>query len=90
MALRNTLCVALPLAVGIAKGAVSSGLVAGTDALNVSFSDSQEPYAQRGRRMLAASGLVGLAVFAGALTGGNSVSAVAAAAAQAHGRALPR
>src|SRR6266481_4098551 len=67
LALRNTLGVVLPLAVGVATGEVSSGLVAGTGALNVAFSDSDEPYAQRARRMLAASALVGLAVFAGSL-----------------------
>ena len=83
LALRNTLGVALPLAVGVATGNVSSGLVVGTGALNVAFSESDEPYAQRARRMLAASGLVGLAVFAGSLTGASPVIAVAIAAAWA-------
>src|SRR5260370_16912729 len=68
MALRNTLGVTLPLAVGVATGAVSSGLVAGTGALNVAFSDSDEPYAQRARRMLPARALVGPAAFPGSLT----------------------
>ena len=76
LALRNTLGMVLPIAVGAATGAVSSGLVAGTGALNVAFSDSDEPYAQRARRMLAASALVGLAVFAGSLTGASPVIAV--------------
>lgn len=80
LALRNTLGVALPLAAGVATGNISSGLVVGTGALNVAFSNSDEPYAQRARRMLAASGLVGLAVFAGSLTGSAPVTAVAAAA----------
>src|SRR5260370_41568097 len=83
LALRNTLGVALPLAAGVATGNVSSGLVVGTGALNVAFSDSDEPYAQRARRMLASSALVGLAVFAGSLTGGSPVIAVAIAAAWA-------
>lgn len=51
-----------------------------TGALNVSFSDGQEPYPQRGKRMLAASVLVGFAVFAGALGGHRNTAAVAIAA----------
>src|SRR6266852_990737 len=82
-ALRNTLGVTVPLAAGAACGAVGSGLIVSLGALNVSFSDSQEPYIQRAGRMLAASVLVGLAVFAGALSGRNYVIAVAAAAAWA-------
>src|SRR5690349_14121234 len=61
LALRNTLGVVLPLAAGVATGRVSSGLVVGTGALNVAFSDSDEPYVQRARRMLVSSALVGLA-----------------------------
>src|SRR6267378_3343932 len=80
LALRNTLGVALPLAAGVAAGTVSAGLVVGTGALNVAFSDSEEPYAQRARRMLASSALVGLAVFAGSLTGRSPVIAIAIAA----------
>src|ERR1700682_1852805 len=83
MALRNTGGVALPLAAGVALGAVSSGLVVSTGALNVSFSDSSDPYRQRARKMLAASLLVGLAVFAGSLSGGNHVIAVLIATAWA-------
>src|SRR5258708_1201111 len=83
LALRNTLGVALPLAAGVATGNVSSGLVLGTGALNVAFSDSDEPYAQRARRMLASSALVGLAVFAGSLTGASPAIAVAVVAAWA-------
>src|ERR1700736_5869045 len=83
MALRNTVGVALPLAAGVALGAVSSGLVVGTGALNVSFSDSSDPYPQRARKMLAASLLVGLAVFAGSVSGGNHVIAVLIATAWA-------
>jgi len=76
LALRNAIGVALPLIAGVAWGQLSAGLIAGTGALNVAFSDSQEPYRQRARRMLAASVLVGLAVFAGALCGHHSVIAV--------------
>lgn len=83
LALRNTLGVTLPLAAGAAFGLVGSGLIVCTGALNVSFSDSQEPYLQRAGRMLAASVLVGLAVFAGALTSGNHLTSIAVAAAWA-------
>ena len=80
LALRNAIGVALPLVAGVAADQLSAGLVAGTGALNVAFSDSQEPYRQRARRMLAASVLVGFAVFAGALCGRSPVIAVATAA----------
>jgi uncharacterized membrane protein YccC len=76
LALRNTLGITIPLATGVALGAVSGGLAVATGALNVSFSDGQEPYRLRARRMLAASALVALAVFAGALCGNNAVVAV--------------
>jgi len=76
MAVRNTIGVALPLAIGVEVGRIPSALAMSTGALNVSFSDSQEPYAQRARRMFAASLLVGLAVFAGAFSGRNQVAAV--------------
>jgi uncharacterized membrane protein YccC len=80
MAVRNTIGVALPLALGVELGRIPSALAMSTGALNVSFSDSDEPYARRARRMCAASLLVGLAVFAGALSGRNQVTAVAMAA----------
>src|SRR5258708_23374135 len=83
LALRNTLGVALPLAAGVATGNVSSGLVVGTGAVNVAFSDSDEPYAQRARRMLASSALGGLAGFAGSLTGASPGVAGAGVAAWA-------
>jgi uncharacterized membrane protein YccC len=83
MAVRNTIGVALPLALGVELGRIPSALAMSTGALNVSFSDSDEPYAQRARRMCAASLLVGLAVFSGALSGRNQVTAVAMAAAWA-------
>jgi uncharacterized membrane protein YccC len=76
LALRNTIGVAVPLAAGVALGAVSGGLAVATGALNVSFSDSHDPYVQRGGRMLVASVLVGLAVFVGSMWGGNNLAAV--------------
>lgn len=83
LALRNAIGVAVPLAVGIATGRVTSGLVVSAGALNVSFSDGDDPYGQRARRMLAASLLVGIAVYVGALSGQNGVLAVFMAAAWA-------
>ena len=83
LALRNTIGMVLPLAIGVGLGRIPSALAMSTGALNVSFSDSQAPYAQRAWRMFAASVLVGLAVFAGALSGRNQVTAVILAAAWA-------
>lgn len=69
MGLRNAAGVVIPMAAGAAYGSVSMGVSAGIGALNVSFMDSTVPYAQRAKRMLAASAVVSLAVFAGAATG---------------------
>lgn len=76
VALRNTLGVVLALIAGVAAGSLSTGLIGSIGALNVSFSDRQDPYVQRARRMLAASVLVGLAVLAGGLAGRNPTAAV--------------
>src|SRR5690242_19280740 len=83
LALRNTLGVALPLAASVAFGTLSGGIVVATGALNVAFSDSQEPYIQRARRMLSASLLVGFAVFAGSLCGHHHAAAILVATAWA-------
>ena len=77
LGLRNSIGVALPLAVGVATGRIPMGLAISTGALNASLSDSSEPYRVRGWRMLAASGLVGCAVAIGELCGHNHVLAVA-------------
>src|SRR5947208_584931 len=69
--LRNAIGVALPLAIGLAVHAPGTGLLAATGALNVAFSDSHVPYIQRARRMLAASAVVGIGVFSGAVCAGN-------------------
>src|SRR5579864_4722509 len=79
LALRNATGIAIPLAVGAATGSISTGVVMGMGALNVAFSDSSEPYAQRGWRMLRASMVVAIAVFAGALSGGDLARSVAVA-----------
>ncbi len=81
--LRNTLGFGLILAAGIALGDIPAALIAGIGALNVSYSDSHDPYLQRARRMLAACALVGLAVFAGAVCGNHHLLAVPVAGAWA-------
>ena len=63
IALRNAIGMAVPLAAGVALGSPGGGLIACTGALNVAFSDSSAPYAQRARRMSGASALVAVAVF---------------------------
>ena len=80
IALRNTVGVATPLIVGAALGAVTAGLAVSAGALNVSFSDNEDPYRPRARRMLTASFLVGIAVFVGALSDRNTLLAVSVAA----------
>jgi len=65
LALRNALGVAVPLAIGVAMGHATSGLVGATGALNVAFSDGSDPYRHRLRRMLTASLTCALAVVAG-------------------------
>lgn len=76
VALRNTLGVALPLIAGVAAGSMPTGLIGSIGALNVSFSDREDRYIQRARRMLAASLLVGAAVLAGGLAGQSRTAAV--------------
>jgi uncharacterized membrane protein YccC len=83
IALRNTLGFALVLAGGFALGFVPAALIASIGALNVSYSDSHDPYLLRARRMLAACALVGLAVFAGAVCGNYHLLAVPVAGAWA-------
>ena len=83
IAARNTIGVALPLAICTALGAVSTGLHISMGALNVSFSDSHGPYILRVRRMLSASVLVGVGVFAGALSAHNDLIAIGLALAWA-------
>lgn len=88
IALRNALGVAIPLVVGLLTGYKLSGLAFATGALNVAFSDGDDSYPQRARRMLIASALVALAVFIGALSGGHHIAAVSIAAAWAFAAGL--
>lgn len=88
LGLRNAVGVTLPLALGLATGAVASGLIVATGALNVSFSDGSDPYFQRARRMMLASVVVGVAVCAGSLSAHNLAVAVAVAALWAFGAGI--
>jgi uncharacterized membrane protein YccC len=76
IALRNSIGVTLPLVVGALLKMPLSGLAVSTGALQVSYSDGHNPYAQRAKRMLTASLLCALAVVAGGLAGRNPISAI--------------
>jgi len=80
LALRNAIGVSLPLLAGASMGQLSASLPMCTGALNVSFSDSSDPYAVRARRMLAASFLVASAVLIGTTLGSHFTFAVLLAA----------
>jgi uncharacterized membrane protein YccC len=81
IALRNTIGVSLPLAAGIATGHTLSGVAIAVGALNVAFSDGDDPYPQRARRMLMAGALTSAAVFLGGILGRSHPIAVVMAAA---------
>jgi len=80
IAIRNAAAIALPLAVGTALNVPLAATAVATGALNVAFSDGYDPYAQRARRMLSWSVLGGVAVFIGAATGGDHITATLVAA----------
>jgi uncharacterized membrane protein YccC len=69
IALRNTIGVSLPLGVGILTGHTLSGVAIAVGALNVAYSDGEDPYPQRARRMLMAGALTSAAVFVGGILG---------------------
>ncbi len=81
MAFRNSLGVAVSLAVGILAGNPAAGVMAASGALNAAFSDGSDPYRHRGRRMFAASVCVAVAVFIGRLIGHNHPLAILLSAA---------
>lgn len=80
IAFRNTVGVSLPLAIGIATGHTLSGVAIAVGALNVAFSDGDDPYRGRGRRMLIAGAMISAAVFLGGILGRNHPIAILAAA----------
>ena len=77
MALRNTMGVILPLIAGYAMGMPRGGLAMASGALNASYSDGSDPYAQRAKRMLASTTWCSVAVLLGALTGHHNAASVA-------------
>jgi uncharacterized membrane protein YccC len=77
LALRNTAGVVFPLVAGYLLGMPRAGLVTASGALNVSYSDGHDPYAQRAKRMLASTLWCGAAVLLGGITGHRDLLAVA-------------
>jgi uncharacterized membrane protein YccC len=88
IALRNSVGVAIPLAVGTAVGMPLGGVAVASGALNVSYSDGHDPYKDRAKRMLASSALCALAVMAGGLAGHHNAAAVALATIWAFGSGM--
>jgi uncharacterized membrane protein YccC len=78
VALRNTIAVVAPLAVGLALGQGSAGLAIATGALNTMFTDQPGPYRARMQRMLMTAAAAGLAALLGILIGAHDVAFVAA------------
>ncbi len=76
LAMRNSIGVLLPLAAGIALNMPRGGVVVASGALNVAYSDGNDPYAQRAKRMLSSSVLGALAVLFGSLSGSHNAAAV--------------
>jgi uncharacterized membrane protein YccC len=76
IAIRNTIGFIAAVVIGTVLGSPSAGVVAGTGALNVSYSDSRDPYALRARRMMISALLGGIAVAVGSLSGHSNVVAV--------------
>ena len=62
---------------GILFGSLSAGLIVSSGALNVCFTDGDDPYRQRARRMLLGTVLVGLAVLIGTLSGHDPMISIA-------------
>jgi len=76
LALRNTAGVLIPLIVGFTLGMPRGGLAMASGALNVSYSDGHDPFAQRARRMMISTLWCAIAIFLGAITGHRNVEAV--------------
>lgn len=83
IALRNTVGIALPLALAVAVGNPAAGTIVATGALNVSFSDGSDPYIRRGGRMLIATVVASTAVVVGATVGQYGAFGIVLAAAWA-------
>ena len=76
IAIRNTTGFIAAVVIGTVLGSPSAGVVAGTGALNVSYSDSRDPYAIRARRMMISAALGAIAVTVGSLSGHSNATAV--------------
>lgn len=76
LAFRNALGVSIPILFGVLTGGIGSAAIVATGALNVSFSDSNDPYRRRAGRMLIASLIVASAVTLGSLAGQSHTAAV--------------
>jgi uncharacterized membrane protein YccC len=88
VAIRNTIGFLGALMFATIFGSPAAGVLAGIGALNVSYSDSRDPYVIRARRMLFSSALCGVAVTLGALSGHSNITAVLAAAVWAFGSGM--
>lgn len=88
IAIRNTVGFLAALILATAFGSPNAGVVAGIGALNVSYSDSRDPYVIRGRRMLLSSVLCMLSVTLGSLFGHSNISAVSMATLWAFGAGM--
>lgn len=86
--LRNAAGVVLALSAGTIFGNASGGMVIAIGALNTGYSDGQDSYRQRARRMSATAVLCGLAVCAGGLVAGHHAGAIALSAAFAFGAGM--
>ena len=76
VALRNTIAVVAPLAVGLAIDQVPAALAMTTGAINTMFTDQPGPYRQRMQRMAMASVAAGLSALVGILVGEHSIAFV--------------
>ena len=79
VALRNTVAVIAPLALGLAFDQVPAGLAMTTGAINTMFTDQPGPYRQRMQRMLLAALAAGLSALIGILIGEHTTLFVTAA-----------
>lgn len=79
VAMRNTLAVVAPLAIGLLLGHSSAGLGVATGALNTMFTDQPGPYRLRMQRMAFAAIAAGLSALIGIAIGAHSIAFVAAA-----------
>jgi uncharacterized membrane protein YccC len=79
IAIRNSIGFVAAIAIATVIRSPSAGVIAGTGALNVSYSDSRDPYSLRARRMLVSALLCGAAVTLGSLSGHTNATAILAA-----------